>query len=122
MVRQGLVQLLTAEPDIEVVAEAAEGEPAIALTCQLLPDVVTMDIDLPGMNGIEATQRIRAACPAVRVIGLSVHEESAQAVAMREAGAVAYLAKSGSAGALIAAIRSWGAPWRKSEGQRGQGE
>lgn len=114
VVRQGFVRLLKEEPDIEVVGEASDGRTAVALTRQLVPDVVTIDIDLPGMNGIEATQCIHAACPTVRVIGLSVHEESAQVIAMREAGAVAYLAKSGSVDALLAAIRDRGEPQRKS--------
>ncbi len=103
VVRQGLVRLLKEEPDIEVVGEAADGQTAVALTRELSPDVVTMDIEMPGMNGIEATRLICTECPAVRVIGLSMYE--VHATAMREAGAVAYLTKSGPSDTLIAAIR-----------------
>jgi PAS domain S-box-containing protein len=106
VMRQGLIQLLTAEPDIEIVGEAADGEAAVALARHLVPDVVTMDVSMPRMSGIEATQRIHTECPGVRVIGLSMFEEAEQAAAMRDAGAVAYLLKSGPAEALLAAIRA----------------
>ena len=105
VVRHGLVHLLTAEPDLTVVGEAVDGESAVALARQLLPDVVTMDVNLPGMSGIEATRQILAAFPAIRVIGLSMFEEAEQAAAIRAAGAAAYLTKSGAADTLIAAIR-----------------
>ena len=106
VVRQGLIRLLRAEPDIDVVGEAADGRAAVALTTQLAPDVITMDIQMPEMTGIEATRLIHAACPTVSVIGLSIVEEAVQAAAIREAGAVNYLTKSGPFEDLVAAIRS----------------
>jgi DNA-binding NarL/FixJ family response regulator len=106
VVRQGLIRLLKAEPDIDVVGEAADGRTAVALTRELAPDVVTMDIEMPGMNGIEATRLIHGACPDVCVIGLSIYEEAVLAAAMRNAGAVNYLTKSGPFEDLVAAIRS----------------
>ena len=116
VVRQGLAKLLKAEPDMEVVGEAADGQMAVALTRQLLPDVVTMDISMPRMNGIEATRVIHAELPNVRVIGLSMFEETQQAVAMRNAGAVYYLTKSDASDVLVAAIRTWADPRRESQG------
>jgi PAS domain S-box-containing protein len=106
VVRQGLARLLAAEADIQIVGEAADGKAAVELARRLSPDVVTMDISMPVMNGIEATRAILAECPAVRVIGLSMFEEVEQAQAMRDAGAVAYLSKSGAADALVAAVRA----------------
>ena len=105
VVRQGLIRLLRAEPDIDVVGEAADGRAAVTLTSQLAPDVVTMEIQMPEMTGIEATRLIHSACPAASVIGLSIVEEAVQAAAMREAGAVNYLTKSGPFEDLVAAIR-----------------
>jgi PAS domain S-box-containing protein len=115
VVRQGLARLLTAEPDIEIVGEASDGQTAVDLTRQQRPDVVTMDISMPGMNGIEATRIIHAECPAVQVIGLSMFEEAEQAKAMRAAGAAAYLTKSDAAEALVAAIRTCVGAGRESE-------
>jgi PAS domain S-box-containing protein len=106
VVRQGMIRLLAAEPDIDVVGEAADGETAVALTRQLLPDVVTMDINMPGMNGVEATGLIHAECPRVRVIGLSVLEDARVGAAMREAGAVHFLTKHAPPDTLVAAIRA----------------
>jgi len=105
VMREGLTQLLTAEPDVVVVGEAADGQQAAELTRQLWPDVVIMDINMPTLNGIEATRVISAEYPAVRVIGLSMFEAAEQEAAMREAGAVAYLSKSGPAEVLLATIR-----------------
>lgn len=105
VVRQAL-RLLLEEPDMEIAGEASNGLQAVDLTRQLQPDVVLMDVTMPTMNGIEATRRIHADCPGVQVIGLSMFEDAEQGQTMREAGAVAYLAKSGPAEALLAAIRA----------------
>ena len=107
VVRQGLAGLLRLEPDIAIVGEASDGESAVALVRQVRPDVVLMDISMPGMNGIEATRIIHAEMPEVRVVGLSMFDQADQADAMREAGAVGYLTKSGPADELVEAIRRW---------------
>lgn len=105
IVREGLADLLEHEGDIEVVGEADDGVNAIELARKLLPDVVVMDVTMPRMNGIEATVRIVSEMPAVRVVGLSMHHEMELATAMVDAGATAYLSKSGPMDALLAAIR-----------------
>lgn len=110
ILRQGLAGLLMEEPDIEVVGEAGNGLEAVALAMQTQPDVVLMDVTLPQLDGIQATERIIAALPQVRVIGLSMHEEKDLATAMRAAGAVAYLSKGGSSNLLVATIRNVVAP------------
>jgi len=110
LVRQGFAKLLAAEPDLEVVGEADNGQAVIELTRRLSPDVILMDISMPILDGIEATRRIRAEFPAVQVIGLSMLEEAELPEAMREAGAAAYLRKSDSTEALLAAIRGGGVP------------
>ncbi|MBI4861674.1 MAG: PAS domain S-box protein [Candidatus Riflebacteria bacterium] len=106
VVRQGLARLLQAEPDLEVVGEAADGGQALALARDLQPDVILMDVSMPGISGIEATRLICGAVPGVRVLGLSMSEEKDRADAMLAAGACAYLSKSGVVEDLVAAIRS----------------
>lgn len=93
VVRQGLRSLLDAWSGIEVVGEAGDGIEAIRLTEALQPDVVVMDINMPNMNGIEATRQIRRNNPTIQVIGLSVRQDKETAQAMREAGAAGYLSK-----------------------------
>ena len=90
---------------MKLVGEAGDGEEAVALALEGHPDVVLMDVTMPRLDGLEATRRITAAMPDVRVIGLSMHEEEDMARALREAGAAAYLSKGGSWEALLAAIR-----------------
>ncbi len=106
VMRQGLAGLLREAPDIDIIGEASEGETAVNLVRELLPDVVLMDVSLAGMNGIEATRIIHREWPFIRIIGLSMFEEGERAVAMRSAGATEYLTKSGPADAVIDAIRA----------------
>jgi CheY-like chemotaxis protein len=105
IMRQGLAHLLKAQPDMEVVGEASNGESAIRMARQYLPDVIVMDVSMPVMNGTDATRVIHSEMPDVQVIGLSMFDEEEKAETMRRAGAVRYLTKTGPSNALIAAIR-----------------
>jgi CheY-like chemotaxis protein len=106
IVRRGLAGLLKAEPDVEVAGEAGDGESAVRLARKIRPDVVLMDVCLPGIDGIQATRVIHNELPGIRVIALTMMEDAEGADAMREAGAVSYLTKAGSSDAMISAIRA----------------
>jgi CheY-like chemotaxis protein len=106
VVRQGMANLLGDEPDIEIVGEAADGHEAVELAAGLLPDVILMDMSMPKLNGVEATRIIHNDWQEICIIGLSIFEEVDRAQAMRDAGAVDYLTKSGPAKELIDAIRT----------------
>ncbi|MCL5095971.1 MAG: response regulator [Candidatus Omnitrophica bacterium] len=108
IIRQGLAQLLRQEEDIDVVGQAGDGEAAVRLACELRPDVVVMDVRMPGVNGIDATRRLHRQFPDLRIIALSMYEEADCAAAMREAGASDYLIKSGPSQALIDAVHTHG--------------
>jgi signal transduction histidine kinase/CheY-like chemotaxis protein len=110
VVRRGIAQALREYSDIEVVGEAQDGRQAVQMVSRFLPDVVIMDMKMPGMAGVEATRVIHEEYPRVCVIGFSAFEEPEEARAMRAAGAVAYHAKSDPPGKLLAAIRSCVAP------------
>ncbi len=105
IVRQGLVMLLEEEQTIEVVGEATNGREAVALASRLLPDVVVMDMSMPGMNGDEATRQIKKDLPQIRIIGLSMWEEPEMQRRMVQAGAESYILKTAPAEELLAAIR-----------------
>jgi CheY-like chemotaxis protein len=104
MMRQGLRSIVTAYDHFEVVGEAGDGAEAVELVQRLEPDVVVMDIDMPKMDGIEATQQIKANQPATVVIGLSVNQSADTEQRMKEAGASAYLTKESAVDALCHAI------------------
>jgi PAS domain S-box-containing protein len=106
VMRHGLSTLLDLHTDIETIGEASNGEEAVRMAREHQPDVILMDISMPKMNGIEATRIIHGEFPQIRIIGLSMFDATDQAVTMLEAGAVAYLNKSGNSDALIAAIRN----------------
>ena len=106
VVRQGLAQLLGTYADIEIVGEAGDGEQAVEQARRLKPDVVVMDVSMPKMSGIEATTVIHREQPGIRVIGLSIYEAADQAAAMREAGACAFVTKSGPTTEILEAIRT----------------
>lgn len=105
VVRQGLASVLSFHQDIEIVGEASNGEEAIRLTQKIVPDVILMDINMPKMNGIEATRKIHSEFPDIRIIGLSMYGEDEQAGAMARAGATAYRSKSDNTDLLLATIR-----------------
>ena len=105
-VRQAFAFALKSEAGIEVIGEAGSGLAALEEIRRLHPNLVLMDINLPGMNGIEATRQIRAEFPQIEVIGLSMYESEEQGAAMRRAGARAYVSKSASYETLLAAIRA----------------
>jgi DNA-binding NarL/FixJ family response regulator len=106
IVRQGLRNLLAAEPDMQVVAEADDGREVLPLVKEFAPNVVIMDITMPGLNGIEATRQILAECPGVKVIALSMHSDSLVALNMLKAGASGYLFKDCALEDLVRAIRT----------------
>ncbi len=105
VMRKGLLSFLSAHDDIEIAGEAADGEAAVELAQKIQPEVILMDINMPKMNGVEATRRIRSKMPDIRIYGLSMYEAEDQAHAMTEAGATGYLSKSGNSESLLAAIR-----------------
>lgn len=106
MVRRGMRDFLELHDDLEVVGEAGDGESGVAAAARLEPDIVVMDLMMPGVDGVEATRRIRAANPAVEVIALTSFVEEARVVAAIEAGASGFLLKDVEADELAAAIRA----------------
>jgi DNA-binding NarL/FixJ family response regulator len=93
LMRQGLRSILEREEEVEVVGEAASGVSALELARTLAPDVVIMDVAMQDLNGIEATRRIRAECPRVKVLALSSHSDARYVTAMLGAGASGYVLK-----------------------------
>jgi CheY-like chemotaxis protein len=104
LVRNGLSSVLRYHTDLQVVGEAADGHEAVAMAAALKPDVVVMDVNMPRMDGVEASKRIKRDLPATVVIGLSMHEGGHHESAMRESGAAAYLTKDSAAERLIETI------------------
>lgn len=104
IVREGLAGMLSGEPGIKIVGEASDGTMAMEMVGKLSPDLVIMDVSMPGIGGIEATRRITSRWPAVRVIGLSMHDADDMAIPMRAAGASAYLSKGSPADLLVQTI------------------
>jgi DNA-binding NarL/FixJ family response regulator len=106
MVRAGLEGLLSSFPDIHVVGQAADGDQSVVMVEQLQPDVVLMDIAMPGMSGIEAVGAVRAVLPDVRVIMLTTFADPSQVSAALSAGAAGYLLKDVEPEVLVAGIRA----------------
>ena len=104
--REGLRALFTALPDIEVVGEAAEGEAAITQVDALQPDVVLMDINMPGVNGIEATRRILSNHPNLGIIMVTMLEDDASVFSAMRAGARGYVLKGAHHDEILHAIRA----------------
>jgi len=106
LVREGTREMLDREPDLQVVAEAGDGEQAVQLATEHRPDIIIMDISMPKLNGIEATRQIKAVDPAASVLVLTAYDDDQYVFAFLEAGAAGYLLKDVSTGDLIQAIRA----------------
>jgi len=106
VMRSGLRALLERQPGLEVVGEAENGRETVALAASLGPDVVVMDIGMPVLNGIEATQAIVTQCPTIAVVILSMHADESYVMRALKAGARGYLLKDSAAEDLISAIQA----------------
>jgi DNA-binding NarL/FixJ family response regulator len=106
VVRQGFKMILSAQADMEIVGEAANGREAVELAERLKPDIVVMDVAMPELNGIEATRRLAESAPHARVLALSMHKDSVYVRETLRAGARGYLLKDSGANDLVAAVRA----------------
>ncbi len=105
LVRTGIIRILKDEPDLEVVAEASSGEEAIQLVKQYKPDVVLMDVNMPGIGGFEATRKLIQMYPDLKVIVVTIHVDDPFPSRMLQAGAMGYLTKGCGVDEIINAIR-----------------
>jgi DNA-binding NarL/FixJ family response regulator len=106
LVRQGIREFLEDEDDIEVIAEANNGLEAVRLAQEHQPDVAILDIRMPEMTGVEATRRIKAQSPGVRVLVLTAYDDDPYVFAVLQAGADGYVLKTSSADELVRAVRT----------------
>lgn len=106
MIRMGLSSILSTQPDMIVCGTAGEGAAGVALALAEAPDVVLMDLSMPGMDGFEATRRIRELCPQARVLVLTASLEAETVRTALEAGASGYLAKGVTPDELVEAVRA----------------
>lgn len=105
IVRQGIVALLGAEPDIDIVAEAADGQEAVEASLRLRPTAIVMDLRMPGLDGVGAIEAIRGEWPDARILVLTTYDTDEAIVRAVEAGASGYLLKDTPADELISAVR-----------------
>jgi DNA-binding NarL/FixJ family response regulator len=103
--REGLAGLLSSQPDIEVVGEAEDGVEALVKAQELRPDLILMDVTMPGCDGLEATQLIKEALPDVKIVMLTVHDEDDKLFEAIRSGAVGYLLKSTASESLMPMLR-----------------
>ena len=106
IMRDGLKALLSVSPDISVVAEVGNGRDAVRRTLELKPDVVIMDISMPGLNGVEAARLIRDKCPGTRIVMLSMHSSSEHVFRALQSGATGYLLKESAGAEMETAVRA----------------
>ena len=106
LVRSGIKRILTDVGDIEVVAEADSGEQAVRQAREIRPDVILMDLSMPGIGGMEATRKITRSMPGAKIIAVTIHEDEPFPARLLEAGAVGYLTKGCDVREIIDAIKS----------------
>jgi DNA-binding NarL/FixJ family response regulator len=104
MLRDGLQLLIDARPDMCVVGQAADGQEALRKAHELSPDIVVMDISMPGLNGLQATQQLKAQMPAIRVLALTAHEDESYLAQLCKAGASGYVLKRSAGDELLHAL------------------
>jgi len=105
-VREGLKLIISAQSDMDVVGDTGDGRSAVSLAQQLQPDIVLMDISLPGLNGLKATALLKECCPEVQVLALTRHQEDGYLQQMLRAGASGYILKQSPPAELLHAIRA----------------
>lgn len=103
--RQGIVGLLASQPDIEVIGQAGSGQEALQVVTDLAPDVVLMDISMPGISGLDATREIKARAPGTNVVILTIHDREDYLYQALRAGASGYVLKGADVQDLLAAVR-----------------
>jgi two-component system, NarL family, response regulator NreC len=106
IMRQGLRSLIKGEPDMEVIGEASNGQEAIKLACELSPHVIVMDVNMPDLNGIDATGRILARSPDIKILGFSMSSDKKHVLEMFQAGVSGYMLKDCAFEELVQAIRT----------------
>jgi len=105
LLRQALRSVLDKQADFKIIAEANDGEEAVRLAVELVPNVVIMDIGMPKLNGLEATRQIKAKCPSIAILVLTVYDDSEHILSILEAGAAGYLTKRVFGDEVIHAVR-----------------
>ncbi len=105
-IRDGLKLLVNSQPDMEVIGEADNGRVAVQLALELKPDVVVMDVSMPELNGLQATQRLKQKCPQVKVLPLTRHTDDGYLHQLLQAGASGYVLKQSKSAELLRAIRA----------------
>ncbi len=105
LLRQGIKNVLSLEPDFDIIGEAGDGEEAISQVESLKPDILLLDVNMPRMNGLEVTRRLKTSAAAVKVIILTIHDDENYVIEVVKAGAIGYLLKDIEPGMLVKAIR-----------------
>jgi DNA-binding NarL/FixJ family response regulator len=105
-VREGLKLIVNSQADMEVVGEAGDGRLAVARAMELLPDVVVMDVSMPHLNGLKATEKLKALCPQIKILTLTRHTDDGYLQQILRAGASGYVLKQSAAAELLHAIRA----------------
>ena len=106
VVREGLKAILAGHADIDVIGEAADGRTALDRASRLAPDVLVTDVSMPGLGGAEVVEALKRACPATKVVALTVHEDTGYLRRLLEAGADGYVLKRSAAEELVRAVRA----------------